>query len=559
MRFSILASALAVAAQVHAKGPFLKTVGPEEHIIGNDIWNVTIGRQYGTKLFYKGRDIVGDAVGHYASYNGAASDLNWTTVSIHKQTKDFLDISFEASEGELHWVIQPKLAGAYQYFVNRALPVLGEFRTLWRLDNTTFFNGHTSIKDGVLPTSADIAAATKVQDETWEKEDGTFITKYDWQALVRDQEYYGVYGPGFGSWYINAGKDEYNGDHLKQELTVHRETGTGDVVQLNMLHGTHFMASASDAFPVGKVWGPWLWYLNDGSAADVSRKAKKEISTYPYPWFDNAAYQSRGSVSGKLILSDGRPAAKAAVFLGDNHPNETTLDMGRYYYYTAYTDKAGNFEFKNVRSADYALQAWANGGAIGDVSTTFIKNDVVVANKKATKLGHLSWKTQERRQIFQIGSFDRTSLGFAYGGAPHEHALVVNCPANLTYTVGTSQTSDWCFGQSAVGNWTVKFNVPKLPNDSSAVLSVSLAGYSSGVSSSIVVNGATTVGNLTSASIATDPCMYRSGTLAGEWHYYEFPVGNGALKRGWNTLDFQVTRETLWHGFMWDAIALEYA
>lgn len=193
--------------------------------------------------------------------DGAASDLNWTTVSIHKQTKDFLDISFEASEGELHWVIEPKLAGAYQYFVNRALPVLGEFRTLWRLDNTTFFNGHTSIKDGALPTSADIAAATKVQDETWEKEDGTFITKYDWQALVRDQEYYGVYGPGFGSWYINPGKDEYNGDHLKQELTVHRETSTGDVVQLNMLHGTHFMASASDAFPVGKVWGPWLWYL----------------------------------------------------------------------------------------------------------------------------------------------------------------------------------------------------------------------------------------------------------------------------------------------------------
>ncbi|KFY25884.1 hypothetical protein V493_04390 [Pseudogymnoascus sp. VKM F-4281 (FW-2241)] len=559
MRLSILAFSLAIGTQVHAKGPFLKTVGPEEHIIGNDIWNVTIGRQYGTKLYYKNRDIVGNAVGHYVSYNGAASDLNWTTVSIHKQTKDFLDISFGASEGELHWVIQPELAGAYQYFVNRALPVLGEFRTLWRLDNTTFFNGHTSIKDEALPTSADIAVATKVQDETWEKEDGTFITKYDWQALVRDQEYYGVYGPGFGSWYINAGKDEYNGDHLKQELTVHRETGTGDVVQLNMLHGTHFMASSSDAFPVGKVWGPWLWYLNDGISDDASRKAKEEISTYPYPWFDDAAYQSRGSVCGKLILSDGRPAAKAAVFLGDNNPNETTLDMGRYYYYTAYTDSTGNFEFKNVRTASYALQAWASGGAIDDVSTTFIKNDVVVSKKKATKLGHLSWKTQERRKIFQIGSFDRTSLGFAYGGAPHEHALVANCPANLTYTVGTSRTSDWCFGQSAVGNWTVKFNLPKLPNDSSAMLSVSLAGYSSGVSSSIVVNGATTVGNLTSGSIPTDPCMYRSGTLAGEWHYYEFPVGNGSLKRGWNTLDFQVTRETLWHGFMWDAVALEYA
>lgn len=233
--------------------------------------------------------------------------------------------------------------------------------------------------------------------------------------------------------------------------------------------------------------------------------------------------------------------------------------MGRYYYYTAYTDILGGFKFENVRSSSYALQAWANGGLIGDVSTTFIKNDVVVSNKKTNNLGLMSWKTQERWPIFQIGEFDRTSLGFQYGGAPHEHALVTKCPANLTYTVGTSRTSDWCFGQSALGNWTIKFYVPKLTTDSAAVLSVSLAGYSSGVSSSIVLNGATTVGNLTSADILTDPCMYRSGTLAGEWHYYEFPVAKGLLNRGWNTLDFQVTRTTLWHGFMWDAVALEYA
>jgi len=42
---------------------------------------------------------------------------------------------------------------------------------------------------------------------------------------------------------------------------VHRESTTGDAAQLNMLHGTHFMASSSDVFPEGKVWGPWLWYL----------------------------------------------------------------------------------------------------------------------------------------------------------------------------------------------------------------------------------------------------------------------------------------------------------
>lgn len=44
-------------------------------------------------------------------------------------------------------------------------------------------------------------------------------------------------------------------------IQVHRESSSGDAVQLNMIHGTHFMASSSDVFPDGKMWGPWLWYL----------------------------------------------------------------------------------------------------------------------------------------------------------------------------------------------------------------------------------------------------------------------------------------------------------
>ena len=57
---------------------------------------------------------------------------------------------FEAPEGYFHWVIYPDLAGAYQYFVNKALPVLGEFRSLVRLDNETFFNGETATKEGSI-------------------------------------------------------------------------------------------------------------------------------------------------------------------------------------------------------------------------------------------------------------------------------------------------------------------------------------------------------------------------------------------------------------------------
>jgi rhamnogalacturonan endolyase len=43
---------------------------------------------------------------------------------------------------------------------------------------------------------------------------------------------------------------------------VHRESSTGDAVQLNVVQDTsHFRVGAKTAQPVGKIWGPWLWYL----------------------------------------------------------------------------------------------------------------------------------------------------------------------------------------------------------------------------------------------------------------------------------------------------------
>jgi hypothetical protein len=50
-------------------GPFFLQLNDTEYVIGNDIWNITIGPTFGTKLYYKGKDIVGNAVGHYSSYS----------------------------------------------------------------------------------------------------------------------------------------------------------------------------------------------------------------------------------------------------------------------------------------------------------------------------------------------------------------------------------------------------------------------------------------------------------------------------------------------------------
>jgi rhamnogalacturonan endolyase len=166
-----------------------------------------------------------------------------------------------SKEVALHWVIFPDLAGAYQYVVNRALPRLGVMRTLLRLDNYTFTHGRTHLKDEILTPLDEFWKAEKVQDETWKRSDGSYITKYDWSAFVRDMDFHGIYGKEVGSWYIRPGKDYLNGDHLKQELTVHRESRTGDAVKLNVIHGSHFQSDSKVMFPSGKIWGPWLWYL----------------------------------------------------------------------------------------------------------------------------------------------------------------------------------------------------------------------------------------------------------------------------------------------------------
>lgn len=64
---SVLFFALGVVRSADAFSPFFQQVDDAQWVIGNDVWNITIGSTYGKKLFYKERDLIGDAVGHYAS------------------------------------------------------------------------------------------------------------------------------------------------------------------------------------------------------------------------------------------------------------------------------------------------------------------------------------------------------------------------------------------------------------------------------------------------------------------------------------------------------------
>jgi rhamnogalacturonan endolyase len=299
---------------------------------------------------------------------------------------------------------------------------------------------------------------------------------------------------------------------------------------------------------------------NNGSVADVANQRQKELRHFPYNWFHNEDYTLRGGLQGTLRLSDGRLASNAAVFLGDTDTAIRPSVQGSNYYYTGYTNEKGLFSFDNVRTGSYGLYAWSYGGKLADVYTNFTKSNITITKDKTLNLGKLDWDVTDRaKRIWQIGSFDKTARGFKNGGVPYQHGLTEESPANLTFVVGKSRDLDWYYACSAIGTWTIEFNLTKedVAANKGALLSVSLAGYSQSGALDVDVNGKV-YGSLSKEFLASDPALYRSGKISGEWRFIQYEVEPEALKQGVNTVGFTVTRYTKWRGFLWDSIILEW-
>lgn len=296
---------------------------------------------------------------------------------------------------------------------------------------------------------------------------------------------------------------------------------------------------------------------NNGSLSDAQSRAAKERLAFPYAFLNDTAYQSRGSIKGKLSLSDGRPAAGAAIFLGDTDTSIRPLVQGSGYYYTTFAAADGTFSLDNVRSGKYGLIAASNGGAIGDVYTN-LTTSVTINKGKVTNAQVLTWPVPaNRKNIFQIGAFDKKATGFENSG-PRQHGLTDHSPANLTYTIGASAPSDWYYASSQLGIWSVVFNTTAPAQAKKAVLSVSLAGYSQSTSLTIHLNDNKTIGTISKDTLTSDPALYRSGTVSGEWRFLQYDIDAAELRDGENVLSFVTERYTRWRGVMWDSVVLEW-
>lgn len=217
-----------------------------------------------------------------------------------------------------------------------------------------------------------------------------------------------------------------------------------------------------------------------------------------------------------------------------------------------------------MRTGDYGLYAWSNGGELADVYTNITLTPITVEDGKTVALGDLTWELPVgRTPIFQVGDFDKNATGFVNGGLPYAFNITSLSPANLTFTIGESSAStDWYYASSALGTWTIVFEIDEADlqqygSNGTALLSISLAGYSQSQAMDIDING-DVLGSLSTDNLTNDPGLYRSSRTSGEWRFIQYEIDPSQLVAGTNTVGFTITRFTEWRGFMWDSIFLEW-
>ncbi len=552
---SLLVSMLVQPAHpVRAASPVTLSVSGMNATISNGIFTIKFNSSgTGYSLVWQGQELIGPAKGFYSSINGGTG-FSPTQLTVVTNSATMVDIAYSSSWGDLHYVVRSGVSGLYSYFVATGIGTVGEFRTLYRVNGSIFRTGYNGVESAIaFPTLSQIQSATVLQDSTYQLSNGTIYTKYDASTYLMSQDLlHGVYGGGYGVWMISPSHEYNNGGPLKQDLTVHVDSSTGDAVVLNMLISGHF-GTPQVSIPSGKIFGPWFVYFNNGSISDAQAQAALQQQQWPYTWLSNSSYSlTRSTVSGTLRLADGRPAAGAQVTLAQ--PGGDIYTQGAGYIFTTQADASGHFTLTQVRPGSYSLYAWANGGSIGDITDQYERDNVNVSGT-STSLGILTWTPVEYSNLlWQIGTADRKADEFHLGNLPRQYGLWNQVPANLTYTIGSSTpANNWYYAQTAVGTWTVNFNLSQTYSGT-AHLTVALAGATRTANVTVGVNG-TSIGSY--PAYANDEAIYRSANQSGYYHLIQLSFAASLLKAGNNTATFHMTSVSSGGGVMYDTIKLE--
>jgi rhamnogalacturonan endolyase len=281
---------------------------------------------------------------------------------------------------------------------------------------------------------------------------------------------------------------------------------------------------------------------------------------------------SRGTVTGKLTLSDGTSTKDAWVILGAASPDWQLQNLDYLYYTKAGAD--GTFQIPAVRPGTYTLYTVVKG-EFGE----YRKDGVEVASNRTASLGPLTWQLPEhRKQLWQIGVPNRSADEFR-NGQSHQWGLwfnyPVDFPTDVHFIVGKSDyKTDWNYFQPAIHTpgdpkqlkvpvstkpavWTVQFPV----NESykgTAYLTIGIAGSVNG-SLKADLNGQEIAKY---ASIPggpkVDSSFYRVAA-AGIYRTLSIPFDASLLKHGDNLLSLSQLSNSNNAGLLYDALRMEVA
>lgn len=502
---------------------------------------------------------------------------------------DFVDVAVSHSatsympfDVTTHYVMRDGEQGFHLYNEfehTTAMPDKNLIQTRMVLRGDPNLFDHHSVTDtrfGIMPTPAEFAAGTVVQDATtrlspgtaYEAETGKDVyTKYDWSLDSENKEVIGFYGDTVGAWIVQPHKETQTGGPPKQHLTVHQTETTP--VLLGMLTSLHYGTSEPIEFAGDKdrAFGPFYVHLNAGPdhatlRADAKTYADRSVhqsfyDTLNIPGWTQTA--DRSNVTGLLNLASGEDVTGATLILSDNNTDFQFATDGHQYWSKANTD--GTFDLSGVSPGTYRLTGYVPG-----VYGEFIMNDVVIGTGTIENLGTLNWQPPDHGvDVWQIGTFDRTGEEYFHGANDEyrQYGLWFDYPTEfpngVNFVIGQSdEATDWNFAhwESSPTDWEIEFEAGAIPADKTVTLTIATAGHRGG-RLIVLVNG-------TFAEAIAMPhdgsVLHRSG-IRGAYSSQEISFPADLLVEGTNTITLQHINPNLnpanTEGIVYDALRLE--
>ncbi|CAG9766945.1 unnamed protein product [Ceutorhynchus assimilis] len=442
---------------------------------------------------------------------------------------------------ELHYIMEAGLNGVYSYakYTNDKTYnlTLAETRTVYRFDASIMSQGTNQQRSGILPTTKELNQCTTIQDNTWKFPNGTYYTKYDYVAYLRQTNYQGVYGNGFGAFIISPSREYHGGGPLKQDLTVHQEC-----LITNYFVSSHFGTPPTVAAPGwNHIYGPWLIYFPTGNNNAIMSSVVKQVTTeqsrWPYAFVKDDEYpRTRGQVSGKV---HGQKSATVVLWSSlDEDFDKQQLG----YLYSAETDSTGYYIITNVRPGTYRIAAYPTAGSGSD---SLAESRVTLA---AGAREHVALTLNEPKNIiWSLGQANRLSNEFKYSDQPRNYKWATLLPVNLNFTIGSSDPKqDWYYAQPP-GHWSIKYQ--DTADGKGRILRVALAAVSRKPHLQVFVNGHR-VGNI---YYGNDQSVYRSAMNSGTYYSNVFNVSAAQVVSGENSVSIYMTLGQI----MYDVISLQ--